>query len=913
MKRSWQRYVLLGCIGLLALGCDNKTVAEHVQSAQEAIGKGELRVAVIELKNAIQKDANAGNARSLLGQVHYALGDLPSSLKELERAVDLGQQDDATRLALLKTKNSMGRYSEVIGELEEESNLTPEYAVVLADAYFDASDIPRAKLLYEQGLHLPDGLFGMARVAQIENDIERALSYLRQVVEKQPAHRDGWLYKGELELGQNDHAAALASFERAAALPGGNISGKLGVVRALLVAEELDKAQAEIDAMLASTKEFPPANYLKGLISFRQGDLEGAEASLRVVQQFARDHPPTLYLMGAVKAQQGQFNQAEDQLRRYLAQDADNVSVRKLLASVYNEQNKSADVIKTLQGIAEQNSDPQIWAMLGAAQMRLGNMADATAALERAVELAPDMAPFRNQLALSLLSAGQDERAVAELGSAVELDSDQFQSDYILVMVKLRDGDLDGASEAVEKVIAKSADVPIGYNLKGGIALAKKDREGAVAAFEKALALDPAFFPAAQNLARLAEQDKDPAAAIAIYESVLQASGEAGNEAADLAIVDLVVRQGNLEEGLQRLNKAVADYPGSVRARLGQLRLLLASGQLDNAEKAADDAAKVFADVPDILLLKADIDLRTGDRNEAQRTAARLQTMLDQYKGNPQLLAAAGALQLRLGNLTIARQNLELALKSDQAPVGAVVSMARLEIADGDPASAKSIISQLQAQGVKGEQIELLMGDVMLASNDMDQAFEHFKKMAANGSRLGTSNYILTAVNKGEADLAEQVAKDWLSANPSDVGMQLMLANVQIQTGKTASAKAQYESMLPTDDPVVLNNLAWIYMGEGSERAIDMARQANAAAPDNPDIEDTLGWILVQNGSVQEGLDLLRSSARARPDNAEVQYHLGVAYMRANNSDSARSALRRAVELGGFADVAEAKKLLETL
>ena len=62
--------------------------------------------------------------------------------------------------------------------------------------------------------------------------------------------------------------------------------------------------------------------------------------------------------------------------------------------------------------------------MLGAAQLRSGDMSAATESFQQAVDLAPDMAPFRNQLALSLLSAGEADQAIAQLSSAIDLDGD---------------------------------------------------------------------------------------------------------------------------------------------------------------------------------------------------------------------------------------------------------------------------------------------------------------------------------------------------------------------------------------------------------------------------------------------------------------------------------------------------------
>ena len=144
--------------------------------------------------------------------------------------------------------------------------------------------------------------------------------------------------------------------------------------------------------------------------------------------------------------------------------------------------------------------------------------------------------------------------------------------------------------------------------------------------------------------------------------------------------------------------------------------------------------------------------------------------------------------------------------------------------------------------------------------------------------------------------------------------MRMALANVGVTSGEMNKAKAQYEAMMPSDDPVLLNNLAWIYMEEGDERAEDVARRAHSVLPNNADIADTLGWILVQKGSEQEGLQLLRTSARNKPQDPAIQYHLAVAFARTGNQQGAREALERALSVSAdFPGRADAETLLQTL
>ncbi|NKB99791.1 MAG: PEP-CTERM system TPR-repeat protein PrsT [Pseudomonadales bacterium] len=913
MNQTSIRGIVLVTLLLVASACDSKTAEQHFADAELNIANAEERVAVIELKNAVQKNPQYAAARSLLGQMHFMLGDMPSALKELERALDLGLDDETTRLHILKTKLAMGRYSEVVGELEEASSLSPPFAVALADAYIFAGDFEKAKPLVEQGLHLADGLVSAAKLAQVENDLERAQSYLDQSVTKAPRLTNAWLYKAEVELMRGAGEAAKSSFETAASLPGGDVTGTMGAIRAMLVLEDLLGAAALMEPLVARAPEYPPAQYLNGLIKFRQGDIDGAEAALRVVQQYASDHLPTLYLMGVVKSQQGQFNQAADNLRRYLARDGENLSVRKLLATIYAEDGKSDEVVELLKPLEGRHADPQVWALLGSAALREGDMGAATDAFQKAVELAPDMAPFRNQLALSLLSSGDEEAAKSELAAAVELDGDQFQSDYILVMVEARKGNFAAAQEAVARIIAKSPDNPIGYNLRGAAELAQGSTDAATASFREALVKDATYYPAASNLVRVLEQAEDFAGAEAVLAQVLTADAE--NEAAQLGLADFLVRRGEVDRALDQLEATVGQFPESVRARIGQARLLLATRRVDDAERAARDLISLAPDLPDALLLKAEVDLASGDSSGAQSAVAKLQSQLAGFGNNPQLLAAVGNLQLRTGELTLARKNLETVIELGQAPASVRADLIRLELQEGNASGAAAQLAALEgAGGGNAEQIALLKGEVLLASGDRDEALAHFANLAEGGSRVGTTRYALLLSSQGRNQDAESILQNWLTENPGDTGVRMALANVGVQHGELAKAKAEYEALMPSDDPVLLNNLAWIYMAEGDERAEDVARRAYAVLPNNADIADTLGWILVQKGSEQEGLQLLRSSARNKPQDPAIQYHLAVAFERTGNQQGAREALQRALANDGdFEGRSEAQTLLERL
>lgn len=912
MNQTSTRSFALVTLLLMASACGSKTAEEHFADAELNISNFEERVALIELKNAVQKNPQYAAARSLLGQLHFQLGDMTSALKELERALDLGLDDDATRLHILKAKLAMGRYSEVVGELEELSTLSPLFAIALANAYIVAGDFEKAKPLVKQGLHLADGLVSAARLAQVENDLERAQSYLDQAVTKATRHTDAWLYKAEIELLRDQGPSAMSSFETAALLPGGYILGTIGSIRTMLVLDDLPGAAAVIEPLVVRTPNAPAVQYLNGLIKYKQGDIDGAEQALSIVQQRNYDHLPSLYLMGLVQSQLGQMNQAAASLRHYIDRDANNLSARKLLATIYAKDGKFDQVIELLNPLEGRHADPQVSALLGSAALREGDLVAATDAFQKAVELAPDMAPFRNQLALSLLSSGNEEAAKTELAAAVELDGDQFQSDYIMVMVEARKGNFAAALEAVARIIKKSPKNPIGYNLRGIAELSQGENDAAMASFREALARDNTYFPAVKNLVRMLEQAEDFVGAKAVLTQSLANDGD--NEAAQLGLADFLGRRGEMDEAMTQLEATVSQFPDSVRAQIRQARLLLALRRVDEATRVTRTLIAQAPDLPDALLLKATTDLASGNNSGAQIAVATLQSQLAGFGNNPQLLAAVGNLQLRTGELTLARKNLETVVALGQVAANVRADLIRLELQEGNAAEAASQLAALEREGTKTEQIGLLKGDVLLALGDRDQALAHYTEMAAGGSRVGTIRYSLLLSSLGRGEDAEVILQEWLSDNAGDTGVRMALANVGVERGELAKAKAEYEALMPSDNPVLLNNLAWIYMAEGDDRAEEVARRAYEVLPNNADIADTLGWILVQKGSDYEGLQQLRRSARNKPQDPTIQYHLAVALDRTGNQQGAREALQRSLaNAGDFEGRVQAEVLLEQL
>ena len=88
-----------------------------------------------------------------------------------------------------------------------------------------------------------------------------------------------------------------------------------------------------------------------------------------------------------------------------------------------------------------------------------------------------------------------------------------------------------------------------------------------------------------------------------------------------------------------------------------------------------------------------------------------------------------------------------------------------------------------------------------------------------------------------------------------------------------------------------LNDLAWLYQQEKDPRALATAEQAYQLKPDNPEIMDTLGWILVDQDKAARGAELLQKAVEMAPASTAIRYHWAAALAKSGDKARARREL----------------------
>ena len=143
-----------------------------------------------------------------------------------------------------------------------------------------------------------------------------------------------------------------------------------------------------------------------------------------------------------------------------------------------------------------------------------------------------------------------------------------------------------------------------------------------------------------------------------------------------------------------------------------------------------------------------------------------------------------------------------------------------------------------------------------------------------------------------------------------------MLAQAHQNSQRIPEANAEYENVLrhDPDNFLAANNLAWNYFQSNDARAEETARRAYEIQPENSSVVDTLGWILVKKGSLQDGLAMLRRAEELGDGRAEIRYHLAVGLAASGEAAEAKTILQEILSTKSeFSSRQQAQELLSTL
>ena len=904
--------LVLGVLG----GCSKpQDEASLLAQAKQYSQKGDSKAAMIELKNVLVKNANNVEARLALGKVHIDMVQGAAAEKELRKALELGASRELAVPLLAKALLLQQQYKKVLEDTAA-GPMSAELQAARGDAEAALGNADKARQAYDLALAarpgFPAALIGMARLAVTEKQFEAADKMAAQALALHPKDTDVLMLKGDLLRGEGKADEAKAAYAEVLKIDPAHRNAWVNQAYLDISRQDFTAAKADLDAARKAAPDNLNVLHAQGLLEFSQGQHAQAKDTVLKILKVAPEHLPTLLLAGSVEFALRSLPQAEQHLKKYLEAFPDHAYARKQLGAVYLQQGRPAQALETLTSLTGPASqDVQALALAGDANVQLRNYAEAGTLFERASAIDPKAPVLRNSLAMSKMAQGDDARAIRELEESAKLDTTSVRSGMLLAVTELRLKHYDKALAAVNALEASQPPSAEVQTLKGGIYVAMKDLPKARASFEKALALNPAYFTASANLAQMAITENKPDVAKALMLKVLEKDGK--NTEAMQALAELARKAGREGEVTEWLEKSNAANPNAAAQAVMLGAHYLTIGQ---ADKALLHLRKYHAQMPqnaDLLDLLGRAQLALGDKPGALESFSKLVGLAPKSAMAHYRLAQ---IHVQLNNPGAAAEDLKRAMTLQPEFLDAQVALVEIALRNGQPAQALQLARQMQAQKPKLAVGYALEGNLHWQMKKPELAVAPYEKAFALGRT--TPNLIkwhsaMTAAGRGKE--ADARLADWQKTHASDGYIDLYLGELSLSRKQYKEAISRFESVLKQTprNAQAMNNLAWAYQQEKDPRAVATAQQAVALVPDNAGYLDTLGWALVEQGKVAEGLPHLQKAVQLAPDASEFRFHLGSAMAKNGDKVGARTELAKVVAARNAPEMDEAKALLNQL
>ena len=883
--------VLFSGASAMTARADDATTS-YISGARDLFGKNDLRGAEIQLRNALRRSPKNGEARLLLARV-YLRGGAPNTAEaELIVAAQVGVAE--ARIAPLRAEAlyDEGRIGDLLKLIPPGNRPASNESTVRTYrglAELSLGDTVHAQTDFDNAIKLdgrsPGPRIGMARLYLIKRQLPAAEAMVDGALRQSPKNSDALDVKGIILIAKGDAIGGLARLD--ASLASNPDNALLDRANGLIGRNQLDKADADIRRVLSVAPESGTANFLSALVNARRGKLQDADAALEKLRPIMEQLPEAYFLAAVVKYNLEQLEQAEAFARRYIAQRPDNAEAYELLGSIALRRGDAAEAVETLeQAYKLAPNDTNAIGLLAEAHMANGDTDKAMVLLDKAVQSQPRDSRLRTQRALGQFASGEESRSLEELANVFQGGKGNSLAGPPLVLSALRVGKIDLASTTAERLVQQDPNNLFNQQLLGVVRMSQHNYAAAEGIFRAALAKSQDLTAARDNLATIYLETNRTDAAQKLYASRLTAVPSDLASAEALARVDVTRKDYNGAIAvLQAAQNAIADNPAP---SLGIVELYAQQKKWTEAIRLANSIAVQFTSTEQIYDVLGSVYIASGD---ARTGVATFKRAVDAFPNSARMWERYAAALANAKDFASALDSLSKAVALDPGNLpykGELVSLTyQAKGTDAALAAANAM-----GQGNRNDPVV----DILEKQGKRDAAITLLQKVqAANPTVAVLLRLCGLYQESGAIASAVSLASNWVKSHPEDYVARLMLAEFYEASKNFDLAQTNFEQLAAQrpSDPVVLNNLAWLYSRKNDPRALKLAQKAHELAPDSPSISDTLGWIMTNQNDAANGLKLLQTAVAANPDDPTIGFHYAVGLSRTNKVGEARIVLQK--------------------
>jgi putative PEP-CTERM system TPR-repeat lipoprotein len=888
---------------------DPEKASEFYEDGVKRFSKQDYDGAIIQLKNALQQDPYMLPAMALLGEAYLETGNGGAAESALNEATQNGADPALTAVPLARAFVLQFKHDQLLSQSIPPRLPLTKRAELLEVKAQAALQVNNEKLLNEILREIekldPDSVAALtikATIAMREGDLTTTEGYVSRALAVAPDSPSAWLTSASLYHVQGKNEEALRDYAKVIELDSRNIDARLARIGLLLDANRDTETAEDFEYIGARSTADPRLAYLRAIKLARAGDQHGARTALseaaNVIDALGRlivtRNLQLLLVGGIVNYSLGNLEAARGYLEEYVHYAGAEIQTRTMLATILLRQGEFRRAADLLEEIVKGGAEtPELLAMLARAYTGNGEHHRATVMLERAAALRPGDPTLATRLALSRANRGETKTALVDLAEIFAKDEYQKVAGMPLAIMYLNREAYAEAADVARRLHESEPDNLTYINLFGIAQVGLGNLQEARLLFERALSLDPEFTPALMNIGKIDRRQGDFAAAEKRFTELLGA--KPGDAQLMLELARTANAKGDKDTALRWAKDAMTAAPASFEIASYLIDLHLAAGDTDSAVAIAWDQEKHHPE--NLYVLEAQINVLAAKQDPA---AARpiLKHMADVAQFNTDWLLKVSAYQTGFGFLSDAEYTLFKAVQGRPNDLLPRARLAQVELGLGKLDAALERAQQLIKDSPEHAAGYLLSAEVQSARKEYTAAAENFAEALRRSATPEIALRYHLALRNAADPNAETVLLDWLKDHPKDLWAKGALAEHAMQTGRYDAARERFLEFLkgaPEHAPAI-NNLANVMLKlDRTDQALVYARRAYELTPDNPLVNDTLGWILINTGQVEEGMRFLREARTRASTVPEIRYHLAVALNKQGRLDEALTELTQAL------------------
>jgi len=504
------------CAGALlfsafSTGCSrdpHAAMLKYAKSGDEYVAAGKNAEAIIQYRNALDKEPRAGDVRLKLADAYLKQGEVAKGVQEYIRAADV-VPDTTVQLKAGMFLLMARRFDDAKVRAEKVLAAEPknvEAQVLLANALAGLKDLDGAVSELEEAIQLnPDRSATYANLGQLElgrGRREAAEQAFKRAVELAPTSAAPHLALGSFYWATSRLAEAEPELTGALKAEPDNVLALRSVATFYLATNRLNQAEPYLRRVYELTKSEPAAFALADFYLLQKRDAD-ARALLEPLTKDPKAVGASLRL-AVMDRVAGHGQDAYKRIESVLSGDSKQLQALIIKSTFLFEDGKLDDALTVATTAVEAHPDALgALSLLGRVQAARHQTDAAIAAYQEAVRLNPLATSAKIALARLQLSKGHPDSSVGLAQDALKAEPQNPDARLVLVQALIRQGELQRAQTELDALRVKYPDsAPV--HVQTGMLLGRKRQfPEARREFERALQLAPDSLEAIGGLVAL--------------------------------------------------------------------------------------------------------------------------------------------------------------------------------------------------------------------------------------------------------------------------------------------------------------------------------------------------------------------------------------------------------------------------